>query len=39
MYEGRLSTNSLAVFGPGSLLSTRVDCVLTAWQSLGQVAC
>ena len=27
MYEGRLCTNSLAVFGPGSLLCTRVDCV------------
>ena len=39
MYEGRLCTYSLAVFGPGSLFCTRVDCVLTAWQSLGQVAC
>ena len=39
VYEGRLCTYSLAVFGPGSLLCTRVDCVLTAWQSLGQVAC
>ena len=34
-----MCTYSLAVFGPGSLLCTRVDCVLTAWQSLGQVAC
>ena len=39
VYEDRLCTYSLAVFGPGSLLCTRVDCVLTAWQSLGQVAC
>ena len=39
MYEGRLCTYRLAVFGPGSLLCTRVDCVLTGWQSLGQVAC
>ena len=28
-----MCTYSLAVFGPGSLLCTRVDCVLTAWQS------
>ena len=39
VYENRLCTYSLAVFEPGSLLSTRVDCVLTAWQSFGQVAC
>ena len=39
VYEGRLCTYSLAVFGPGSLLCTRVDCDITAWQSLGQVAC
>ena len=38
-YQGRLCTYSLAVFGPGSLLCTRVDCELTAWQSLGQVVC
>ena len=34
-----ICTYSLAVFGPGSLLCMRVDCVLSAWQSLGQVAC
>ena len=39
MYEDRLFTYSLAVFGPGSLLCMRVDYILTAWQSLGQVAC
>ena len=27
VYEGRLCTYSLAVFEPGSLLCTRVDCV------------
>ena len=44
MYEGLgslvlMCTYSLEVFGPGHLLCTRIDCVLTAWQSLGQVAC
>ena len=39
MYEDRFSTYSMAVFGLGSLLCMRIDCVLTAWQSLGQVAC
>ena len=34
-----MCTYSLAVFRPGSLLCMRVDCELTAWQSLGQVAC
>ena len=35
VYEDRLCTYSLAVFEPASLLCTRIDCVLTAWQSLG----
>ena len=39
VYEDRLCTYSLAVFGPGSLLCMRIDCVLTGWQSFGQVAC
>ena len=34
-----LCMRGLAVFGPGSLLCMRIDCALTGWQSLGQVAC
>ena len=34
-----MRTYSLEVFGPGSLLCSKEDCELTAWQSLGQVAC